>query len=339
MHRGDDSPEDPLAAWLREVAGTEASASATSPAASTAEESVPPAPAGMGPPWPHEEDQGRPRRRRLWALAALPWLLGAALAAAQLLGRDGSASSPPAVTDESAAAALDDPAPSPASPPGELVDQEADVGRRAAAVAELAVRMRVTSAEGATEPAVYVDHVRAEAMERDGQRVIVTVAAVVWRGHGDAWHEASPARFAVPLTADGDRVLADPWPLPAPQVTIDALDGEPVDDPELIDRAAAALATAGYTDVDVSGLQRLPDTGDLRVAATAVPPGWDVVQEVVVWLDAGAATVRGAWTPADDADGSTAAPASESDDPPASPADPVPAAPPEPDPPEQGDEP
>lgn len=102
----------------------------------------------------------------------------------------------------------------------------------------------------------YVEHVAVEAVEQmDADIAVVSMLAVVL--HGDPlvvdWR-----RLAVAVRVDGTapRPAGDPWWLPEPELRLEPLVGEPVDDPLIALQVVEALDQAGYRDVELVALER-----------------------------------------------------------------------------------
>jgi hypothetical protein len=264
---------DPLADWF----GREAPALPRDEAPLDPPEPAPGTPPG---PWADNDDRddgaAAPRRRLLFALAAVPWVAVAILVVA--LTRPGAA---PGVVAPAHEAASPEWAPAPTSPdvPPAAVDAPPPSGPRApqspqeaqGASAVLHVRAAASTGAGA-DPVRYVDTAVVERVEHHGEVAVVTVLAMVLEGSAERWTSAVPRRYAVALL--GGRPLADPWALPSPELAHEAVSWDPLDDTELAAVALEALATAGY-DVPappaLAGSSELPDL--LRATFDGTAPG------------------------------------------------------------------
>jgi hypothetical protein len=103
----------------------------------------------------------------------------------------------------------------------------------------------------------YVEHLAVEAVERpEAGAAVVTLLAVLLEVGED--HSAHVRRLAVPLAEEpgGPRPAGSPWWLPAPDLSPVPVEGEPVDDPDLLAAATAALAGAGLGHLEVVALER-----------------------------------------------------------------------------------
>lgn len=239
----------------------------------------------------------RPGRRRvLLALAGLPWVgAGVGLAVARgtrTPGPDLATAAPaPSATglptgEAGAVRAL--PAPTvvtSATVPGPEMSEAPHIGgtdRRLESVALLAAHTHVR------DRGDYADHAAVEQVRhprRDAAVVVVVVSVLQSQGAG--WSEPRIERLAVPLRfAGADPVVATaPWPLPlaapAPAPSPDLL---LIDDPALLDGCAAALRTAGWSDVSVQGASS--DGGwPLVVDVVAAPPGLTGAAALQVWCE------------------------------------------------------
>lgn len=256
--------------------------------------------------------------RRLWLLAAIPWILVAAGALAALW--DGGATDQPGRTGDrpSASATADAEAASPAEPSdagasaaGAPAEDAAaasaagdpadggDVPADLAATAETAVRTVGARQLGdGADGAVHIGYARATEASALGDAAVVTVAALARHAADGRWGEPKPVRFAVVVDEDG-RLREPPWPLPGGGLTTESpqpAELDPVDvtaAEELVDGATGALAQAGYDAPDVQALHRVGDDRALRVEAVARPPGAQQRGAVVAWLTPDGARVLG----------------------------------------------
>lgn len=132
----------------------------------------------------------------------------------------------------------------------------------------------------------YVEHLHLEALDHPapGAAVAVVAAIVLHRGQ-DGFDRAELVRLGVPLLTDGDtaRLAGTPWRLPPADLEPITPSLDPVDDPDLLVEAAAALTAAGYRDVEVTALDRTAAWA-LSVTATAIAPGEDEDAAHQVWL-------------------------------------------------------
>ena len=169
-----------------------------------------------------------------------------------------------------------------------VTDAGADLAARAAAaLAASAVHEHVT-ASGSDDHGVdwYVDHVVAEQVRMLGDVAVVTVLASVLEGSAGVWHERRTARFGIAMAVRGDglRPVSQPWPLPPPDLSIDAAPpGMPVEDTDAHDAALEALEAAGYTDVELRVLTRHP-FGVLVAELDGLGPDDRIQQRLGVWL-------------------------------------------------------
>jgi hypothetical protein len=103
----------------------------------------------------------------------------------------------------------------------------------------------------------YVEHLTVEAIERPeaGAAVVTLLAVLLEVGEEQTAHVR---RLAVPLVEEpgGPRPAGSPWWLPAPDLSAVPVDTEPVDDPELLAAAAAAVDGAGLGHLEVVALER-----------------------------------------------------------------------------------
>lgn len=304
--------DDPLGAWLRETTDADARAAQVGPApgASPAADGPAPQPRGsdtsQAPPgddrvaalFADERLASPPRRRRrlLWLLAALPWLVVAALllAPAAPVPTAGSGAREGPVANEVAAAAG-----SATSPPSDAGVAQTDAGvaqtmttsvadDRLLAAAAVAVRTTVTASDGRTRR--YVDTVAAESVVHHGDIAVVTVRAVVLDGTADRWLRARPARFAVPVAArDNDVVaMADPWVLASPPARPAVPVWRPLPDQSLAPAVAVALRDVGYRDVAQPRLSVSDDLpGIVRAGVRARAPGERAVRGHALWFSDG----------------------------------------------------
>lgn len=302
--------DDPLGAWLRETTDADARAAQVGPGPGAS-------PAADGPaPQPPGSDTSRaqlggdrvaalfaderlaspPRRRRrlLWVLAFLPWLVVAAL----LLSRAAVESTAPVPTAgsgaeegpvETEAVPAAGSATSQANGSGATKTLTASVAdERLLAAAAVAVRTAVTATDGRTRR--YVDTVAAESVVHHGDIAVVTVRAVVLDGTADRWLRARPARFAVPVAAKDNDVIAmaDPWALASPPSRPTVPVWQHVPDQSAAPAAAVALRDAGYHRVAQPQLSVSDDLpGIMRAGVRARAPGERAVRAHTVWLSDG----------------------------------------------------
>ncbi|MBW3661488.1 MAG: hypothetical protein KY469_00185 [Actinobacteria bacterium] len=111
------------------------------------------------------------------------------------------------------------------------------------------------------------------------------MAAIVLHRGQDAFERAELVRLGVPLLTDGGtaRLAGTPWRLPPADLEPVTPSLDPVDDPDLLVEAGAALTAAGYRDVEVTALDRTA-TWALSVTATAIAPGEVETATHQVWL-------------------------------------------------------
>lgn len=279
----------------------------------------PPDPEPSARQLPTDDDPPR-SSRRLWLLAALPWLVMAAAALATWA--DVGATDEPGPGDDptpdSATADDDRGVGSPASTrPGDGDGGPAEVNRATesgrsepagadeppagelAAAAEAAVRtVGARQLTGMDDTAVHVGYARATETSSLGDGVVVTVAALVRHATDRRWSEPEPIRFAVVLD-DAGRLREPPWPLPGVELATEGPEPaelEPVDvaaADDLVDTASRALTRAGYDAPEVQALHRVGDDRALRVEALARPPGARERGAVVAWLTPDAGRVLG----------------------------------------------
>lgn len=260
-----DRPADPLAAWL---AATHGGAAGAPPPSDDAR----PTPSGS---WP---------RRRLLAVAAVPWVAVIALGAVTTQRATPAAPPAPAAARVTASPSPAPPDPSDADPQPAVLDDEL------AAAAVLTVRL-------STPPDQYLDTAVAERVDTlDGAAVVTVAAAVLDRVDG-GWAGPRAVRFAVPLSLGHSRpaALSAPWVLPGTDRPRAEPETTPVDDDALTHAAATALRAAGYRDIAVAQLRRhsaLPDVLAVHVRARA--PGEPGERDHEIWLDAAASHVLGA---------------------------------------------
>lgn len=261
---------------------------------------------------PLEDDERTPggRRRLLVAVAAVPWVV----AAVALLRPGGephpAATAPPAVAPDSSTEAQDEasPPPVPGSPRDEATlpalgsppTRHGALIAPAATEAEAAAVQLVYALVGDRGPRPappagleplgipgYLDHVVVEAVDHPAPgAVVVTVLALLLQGE-DRWEQAAAVRLAVPLRFDetGARAAGAPWRLPAMPAGLEPLEtvGEPVDDPVVLADAGAAVAAAGYGELDVRALART-SSWPWTVTVVAVAPGESTPAEHTLWL-------------------------------------------------------
>lgn len=267
------------------------------------------------PPWDAFDEPDPPgRSRRLLALAAIPWLVVAVLMVRTFGGTGTPNATPgttpgPTPTGQTPTAAGSGPVPAatlptPATTPSSGAGQEPVAlrfGARAApgpadaaSVATVVARtwlgaigpepeLDVGAADG---PPVYVDHLAVEAVDiPTPDTAVVTVVAVVMEADQGSYTSARVVRVGVPIALDevGAHPAGEPWWLPAPDLAPRPVSWTPVDDPDALARAGAALGAAGYGEVSVLELATSP-TWPLRATVTAVAPGAEVAHEHVIWL-------------------------------------------------------
>lgn len=262
------------------------------------------------PPWDALDEPDPPGRgRRLLILAAIPWLVVAVLMVRTISGSDASTATsetPPRPTptdvgtgpDHVPADASSVPAPSDTPGAGPVAlrfgARAAPGPADAASVATIVARtwlgavgpepdLDVGAAEG---PPVYVDHLAVEAVDiPTPDTAVATVVAVVMEADEGSYTSARIVRVGVPIALDeaGAHPAGEPWWLPAPDLAPRPVTWTPVDDPDALARAGAALETVGYGQVSVLELATSP-TWPLRATVTAVAPGADVAGEHVIWL-------------------------------------------------------
>ena len=282
--------DDPLGAWLRETSDADARAPQARPA--PAADGRVPQPDGRSTEASGDRvaalfaDDRLPtapnrRRRLLWLLAALPWLVVAVL----LLARGGQAPTQGAVGSQplheagshSTSEAGD-------SHPAEILTASLHDDRLLAAAA-VAVRTGATATDGLARR--YVDTVAAESVIHHGDIAIVTVRAVVLDGTADRWLRARPARFAVPVgAADGEVVaLAEPWVLAPPTARPAAPAWRPLADRSLAPAVVVTLRKAGYRTIGLARLSVRHDlVGIVRSSVRARAPGERTVRRHTLWL-------------------------------------------------------
>lgn len=148
----------------------------------------------------------------------------------------------------------------------------------------------------------YVEHVAVESIDHPARGgAVVTVRAVVLPIEGDSYGPADQLRVAVPLVLEADRarLAGTPWLLPIDAPTLAPVRGSPVDDPDLLVAASEAVAAAGYRDVALTSLERTSSWAWVaRVDARA--PDDSPVREHALWLrsDVGRLVVAGTTPPA-----------------------------------------
>lgn len=294
------------------------------------------------PSWLLEDTEDEaPSRDRRWGrlalivAAVLPWVVVAAI----IVGRSGvgRAGSDPAPTAASAAAtgtvaAQETPVEQTSAPGPAVTDEGSTVlftspartrptTSDAAAMAMVAARAWLTdvgpslslSGDGATDQPeagtsglTYVEHLAVEGVDHPAPgHAVASVLAVVLEVEDGDYRDVTVRRLAVPLRfdADGARPAGEPWWLGAPKIAPVEVAGETVDDPELAAEAGAALAEAGYADVEILRLEKT-DGWPWRITAAAVAPFSSDRQEHVVWLRShqGGFVVAGALPPATEKD-------------------------------------
>lgn len=135
-------------------------------------------------------------------------------------------------------------------------------------------------------PGRYVEHLAVEAVDFPAPgHAVVTVVAVVLDVDGEAYTAARAVRVAVPLALDasGARLAGAPWWLTPPGLAPAPPAWTPVDDPELLTEAGAAVTAAGYLDVTVQALHRT-DGWPLLVEVVATAPGAPAAARHELWL-------------------------------------------------------
>ena len=249
---------------------------------------------------PHDTGGARARRRRLTVLAAVPWLVVAALLVLPLRGDP--ASNAPVDSEEAAEpAAAGTAVPTGGTPPDgrqdtsrsnvtvedtaaplAVVEVEELRGRwrvapgeeELAALALVSARAHLTgigprlAIDGADPPpGSYAEHLVVEAVEHPSpDTTVVTVVAILLLEPTDGDARVEVRRLAVPLAhgEDGPSTAGRPWELPPPSLpTADTAALDPVEDPALFSAADTALAVAGL--------------GEQRTTALATAPGWPLV--------------------------------------------------------------
>ncbi|MBA2319369.1 MAG: hypothetical protein H0V93_16555 [Euzebyales bacterium] len=253
-------------------------------------------PHGPGARDEDEDEQAAQRparsRRRLWMLAAVPWvLIGVGVLVARTMTGGAEQVEPPAVAATGApepTAEFGREPSSAAAVEGAVADGElaAASDPQVAAAATIAVRTAVT--RGPDDAPRYVDHAVVEAVEQLPGVTVATVRAVVLDADGDAWGAPQVRRYGVAVVhgSQGARAAGRPWPLSAPPPAADVQDGAAVEDGAVLKAVASALAAAGYADVEVASVHRDPalDVLRARVAASATDQGESAPFDV--WLDA-----------------------------------------------------
>jgi hypothetical protein len=232
------------------------------------------------------DDHRRRRRKAVWAVAVLPWLLVAGLT----LGR-GRAPAPappssPAGTPASATATPGRP-PTPHTAPDQPLPEHS-LDPALGAIAALAVQDALTYTDKATGRQRYVDLALPEAATWTGNVAIVKVAAVVLEGAQGRWEQSRSALYAIPIGAGQGAftVLGPPWALPdPPQTTPVAAALVPLQDHRRAETTAHALAAAGYQDVTIRSLAHDPAiAGVFQAEVHAIAPGETSSRSHIVWL-------------------------------------------------------
>ena len=268
-----------------------------------------------------DEYADRPRRRpgRMFAMAAIPWVVVAALVllparlghgdAAPPTGHvtlthadthaedadvedadveDADGSSGTAVTDGTVA-----------DPAAGLWVEELRGGWRLTAGSEEIAALGVVVARAwltGIDPVVeviglghasdggYAEHLVVEAVEQPAPEAAVVTLLTVLLDAGPTGYEAAVRRLAVPIAieADGPRPAGTPWWLPGPSLEplLPAL--EPIDDEPDHLAALDALAVAGWPDAELLALSRTSGWPIVVEAAVTHPDGTG--EAIEVWL-------------------------------------------------------
>lgn len=225
------------------------------------------------PLWAEDERPPR-RRRRVLALAAIPWVLVLVLlvpvARRGLDAADAPAAPPTARAEDptgggdaavvASGADGDDPsarAGAPVAGAGQQPTPEA-----ASAAAELAVRSAWSTASVPMPGARYVEDARAIAVRPADGVLVVRVAALLLTGTVEGWGAPTTQLLDVAVAGSPASVLAGPWPVSpaAPQTGADV--------PERVEAVAAVLAAAGM-DVAVQRVELLDGLPLLRATVEA----------------------------------------------------------------------
>lgn len=263
-----------------------------------------------------------PRRAVVVAIAAIPWVLVAALvllpgrsvdppvtAGSPSVATDPGPDAPPGATegaptqvdpvppsgsDHSAPAPPRDPPATVADPltPRSSVAMDLSTRDALAAVATVVARAWLTGVSphldvpGLTpiDPASYAEHVVVEAIDQDDPHLaVVSVLAVLLRETSEGLR-VETRRVAVPLAITDGRVqpAGEPWWLPRPDLRAVDLPVEVQTDPAWFEAAAAGLREAGLRDVEVATLERT-DRWPWRAHITARTPDGQAL-DGPVWL-------------------------------------------------------
>jgi hypothetical protein len=262
-------PDPSLAAWLRGDHDQERVPASPPPIVG-----MPLLEGGDGSP------DSRPRRR-LPAFAAIVWVLALALAVISLSDvpvRPPRLAAAPGGARGATAAAPADPAP---------------VDPVAADVGALLVRAALSATAGDAAAARYVDDAVATDAEVVGDVTVVTVLAVVLEGGDRGWERASVERYGIAVRAGA--AVAGPWLLPAAGA-VAAHQVAPVEDPGLRERAATALAAAGYQGVASVALTRDPGLPGVLLARfhAGAPGSHEQVERTALLRDGPEPSVLGA---------------------------------------------
>jgi hypothetical protein len=242
------------------------------------------------------DDHHERRRKAVWVLAVLPWLLVAGL----MLGRDRApapTTAPPPSPADTQVAAITTPGrpPTPQAVPPHQPHPEHALDPALGAIAALAVQDALTHTEKATGRQRYVDLALPVAATWMGNVAIVRVAAIVLEGAQGQWEQPRYALYAVPIGAHPREanpnpgaftVLGSPWALPdPPQTTPVTAALVPLQDHTRAETTAHALATAGYQDITIRSLGRDPAiAGVLHAEVQAIAPGETSSRSHTVWL-------------------------------------------------------
>lgn len=147
----------------------------------------------------------------------------------------------------------------------------------------------------------YLEHAVVEGLDYPAPGyAVASVLGVVLAVDDGAYGDVAVRRLAVPLRfdADGARPAGEPWPLPPPDLDPAVPTGDPIDDAALATEAGAALAAAGFEDIEVLAL-RQTDSWPWLATVRARAPGAEEPREQVVWLRShqGGFVVAGAFPP------------------------------------------
>lgn len=277
--------------------------------------------------WDRPRDR-MPPRRWLAVAAVAPWLVVVALLARGLVDgpapkapdpASSEAPSAPTATASGAATPTTAPSGTPATTSPATIATTATAGTtvgdrgRAVGLALSVARSWLSTqpsplALDGIEPAPgadkrYLEHLAVESVDHPARgALVVTVRAVVLPIDGQAYGAAEVVRAAVPvrLTDVGPRPGGPPWWLPTEDIAPAPPTTEPVDDPDLQLAAVDAVTAAGYTDVQLDGLERT-DGWAWIAHVRARAPGQDREGPHAVWLrsDVGRFVVAGTPPPRD----------------------------------------